>query len=100
MEKKELRRARMRALVIGTLCVIAILSFVYGLVNNIAAKKEKEIAQQTMVRLIECEQKAEELTKKAEVVSAQLIQALNAAREARDLALEQEKIAIKSGRKK
>jgi F0F1-type ATP synthase membrane subunit b/b' len=85
-DKKELRRSRIRALIIAGSFVIAILSFVYGLVNNIVAEKQKEIAEQTTVRLMECEQKAEELTKHKAVLNARLMQALNAAREAKDLA--------------
>jgi hypothetical protein len=80
--------ARIKNITIGVLFLATAALFFYGLINNIQAKKDKELARQIRIQLKECEQKTDELTKKAEVTNAQLTQALNAA-----------KIAIKSAGK-
>jgi hypothetical protein len=84
--KQALKLGRINNIIMGVCFLVVIGFFFYGLINNIQAKKDKELAHQTMIQLKECERKAEELTKHMTVLNAQLMQALNAAREAKDLA--------------
>jgi F0F1-type ATP synthase membrane subunit b/b' len=100
IDKEIFTKVKITNIVIGCLFLVVIAFFFYGLINNIQAKKDKELAQQTMVRLKECEQKAEELTKHMTVLNAQLMQALEEAKTAKDFALQQAKAATESIRKK
>jgi hypothetical protein len=91
-DQKIPKQPRIRDIAMGVSFLIAIGFFFYGLINNIAAKKEKELALRTMIQLKECEQKAEEQTK-------QLMKTLQETKAAQEYAFQKAKAAEELSKK-
>jgi transposase len=73
MANREVQRARVTAIVFGTLSSVALIAFVYAFIQQGLAKSNmKEAEQQTLVanqnveRLIKCEQLSSDMQRQAE----------------------------------
>lgn len=97
--KQQIKQARIRAIVMGSVLVFALLCFMYGLINNIRMKQERQLALDAKAFVIACETESSKLTKQLQEKEKQLIIALQEARMAKDFALEQAKIAKKVSEK-
>jgi hypothetical protein len=100
MENNEqVRKARKRAILIGTLLIFSFLCFLYGLINNIRMKQERQLAIGVKARQQTCEAQSVELMKQLQEKEHQLMLALEEARRAKDFALEQATIAHEAHKK-
>src|SRR5258708_26813193 len=64
--KRRLQRARVVALVLGAFLVVALIAFVYALIQQTEAKKQQKLAQQNEARAVEQQGLAEKARKDAE----------------------------------
>lgn len=70
--RQELRRARMRAVVLAMATVITILFFVYGSIQKTEAEKNYEVAQQSKLEADRQRELAEAAQKKALMLTDEL----------------------------
>ncbi len=108
LQRRMLRRARITAIILGIAFLVSIGFFFYGLINNIRAQKERDIAQQETRKAVAARKDAETQREIAEertreVVRqeqrlkasyAQLEKALTETRKAKEFALQQASIAL------
>jgi hypothetical protein len=120
LQRRMLRRARITSIILGIALLFSIGMFLYGLINNIQAQKDKELAQQETKKAVAARKDAEksrliaeERTREVErqekllkASYAQLERALADTRLAKEFALRQaslalaaEKVARESGEK-
>lgn len=71
--------------VIVILAILCVGFFFYGLIQNIEAKKQTELARAQTKIVIECLQQAQQKDKELAARNQQLMLALNAAREAKEI---------------
>jgi F0F1-type ATP synthase membrane subunit b/b' len=73
--KEALRKERINNIVLGMALLISVGFFFYGMINNIQAQKEKEIAQDETKKALACEKYSLLLTEQLQEKERQLTQA-------------------------
>jgi len=63
---QELKRARITALLLAAMLVVALISFVYALIQQTETKRQEKIATQLQVELKQCKSEVAQLNKRQE----------------------------------
>lgn len=96
MESNQLvKQARIRAIIMATVLVLAFLSFLYGLINNIQMQQERKLATATKEKQLACEAHATELAKQIQEKDQLLILAIEETLKLKQSSFEQASIAAK-----
>jgi flagellar biosynthesis protein FliP len=72
---ENLKKTRVNNIILGIALLVCIGFFFYGLINNIQAQKEKEIAQEETKKALACEKYSLLLTEQLQEKERQLTQA-------------------------
>lgn len=99
MINKEVKRARVIAIVIGTLSCVALIAMVFGYVQLEVAKANELRAEQNALLAKQNQERALQQELQAKQVQIQTAQQLSACQSTNE-ALEQELIKLRNGRKK
>jgi dethiobiotin synthetase len=73
--KEALKKGRINSIVLGLALLASVGFFFYGMINNIQAQKEKEIAQEETKKALACEKYSLLLTEQLQEKERQLTQA-------------------------